>query len=166
MYEIKDIINEHIKKNKVPWLDSFNQYNSDTYRLYLYDWKYCGYTSSENQFDTSLANYIFLTQDGEAMDLIFDNFTGELIPYDDAVYVSLGDWTGNTASENAVWSEYHNGYILERNSYAMIVGDEVDYTYRGSGETLVDINGEAYLVLELDCYVSGLDYSELEYYRP
>lgn len=90
MYEVKDIINEHIKKNKVPWLDTFNQYSSDTYRLYLYDWKNCGYTSSENQFDTSLTNYIFLTQDGKAMDLIFDNFTGELIPYDDAVYVSLG----------------------------------------------------------------------------
>ena len=166
VYEIRKTVNIHIEKNKVPWLDTFNQYSSDTYRLYLYDWKSCGYISSENQFDISLANYIFLTQDGKAMDLIFDNFTGELIPYDDAVYVSLGDWTGNTACENAVWSEYHSGYILEKNSYAMIVGDEVDYTYRGSGETLVDINGEAYLVSELECHDSGLDYSELDYYHP
>ena len=152
VYEIREMVNIYIEKNKVPWLDTFNQYSSDTYRLYLYDWKQCGYTSSENQFDTSLADYIFLTEYGKAMDLIRDDLTGELIPYDDAVYVSLGDWTGNTASENAVWSEYHSGYILERNSYAMIVGDDVDYTYRGSGETLVNINGEPHLVSELDTY--------------
>lgn len=156
MYEIKDIINEHIKKNKVPWLDSFNQYNSDTYRLYLYDWKYCGYTSDENEFIPSLANYAFLTQNGEAkqtVNLVCDCVTGVMIPEDDAVYINFGSSAGYyTSSEYVVWSDYHQGHFLERDSIEMIVDDRIDYTYEGSGLSLIDIEGQTYLVSELDIY--------------
>lgn len=158
MYEIKDIINEHIKKNKVPWLDSFNQYNSDTYRLYLYDWKYCGYTSDENEFIPSLANYAFLTQNGETkqtVNLVYDCVTGVMIPEDDAVYINFGSSAGYyTSSEYVVWSDYHQGHFLERDSIEMIVDDRIDYTYEGSGLSLIDIEGQTYLVSELDIYTA------------
>lgn len=156
MYEIKDIINEHIKKNKVPWLDSFNQYNSDTYRLYLYDWKYCGYTSDENEFIPSLANYAFLMQNGEVkqtVNLVWDCVTGVMIPEDDAVYINFGSSKGYyTSSEYVVWSDYHQGHFLEEDSIEMIVDDRIDYTYEGSGLSLIDIEGQTYLVSELDIY--------------
>lgn len=156
MYEIKDIINEHIKKNKVPWLDSFNQYNSDTYRLYLYDWKYCGYTSDENEFIPSLANYAFLMQNGEVkqtVNLVWDCVTGVMIPEDDAVYINFGSSAGYyTSSEYVVWSDYHQGHFLEQDSIEMIVDDRIDYTYEGSGLSLIDIEGQTYLVSELDIY--------------
>ena len=157
MYKVKDIINEHIENNKVPWLDSFNQYNSDTYRLYLYDWKYSGYTSHENSFITSLANYAFLTQDGEAErtdgNLVRDCVTGEMISEDEAVCINLGNSAGSyTSSEYAVWSDYHQGYFLERDAIEMIVDDRIDYTYEGSGLSLIDIEGQTYLVSELNIY--------------
>ncbi|MEE3693892.1 hypothetical protein V2I21_01900 [Campylobacter sp. CLAX-22107-21] len=156
MYEIKDIINEHIKKNKVPWLDSFNQYNSDTYRLYLYDWKYCGYTSDENEFIPSLANYAFLMQNGEVkqtVNLVWDCVTGVMIPEDDAVYINFGSSAGYyTSSEYVVWSDYHQGHFLEEDAIEMIVDDRIDYTYEGSGLSLIDIEGRTYLVSELDIY--------------
>ena len=158
MYEIKDIINEHIKKNKVPWLDSFSQYNSDTYRLYLYDWKYCGYTSDENEFIPSLANYAFLMQNGEVkqtVNLVYDCVTGVMIPEDDAVYINFGSSKGYyTSSEYVVWSDYHQGHFLEEDSIEMIVDDRIDYTYEGSGLSLIDIEGQTYLVSELDIYTA------------
>ncbi|WP_086243066.1 hypothetical protein [Campylobacter devanensis] len=158
MYEIKDIINEHIKKNKVPWLDSFNQYNSDTYRLYLYDWKYCGYTSDENEFIPSLANYAFLMQNGEVkqtVNLVWDCVTGVMIPEDDAIYINFGSSKGYyTSSEYVVWSDYHQGHFLEEDSIEMIVDDRIDYTYEGSGLSLIDIEGQTYLVSELDIYIA------------
>lgn len=156
MREIKDIINEHIENNKVPWLDSFNQYNSDTYRLYLYDWKYNGYTPHENSFITSLADYAFLTQDGKAIktdNLVRDCVTGEMISEDEAVCINLGNSAGSyTSSEYVVWSDYHQGYFLERDAIEMIVNDTIDYTYEGSGLSLIDIEGQTYLVSELDIY--------------
>ena len=157
MYKVKDIINEHIENNKVPWLDSFNQYDSYTYRLYLYDWKYSGYTPHENSFITSLANYAFLTQDGEAKqtddNLVRDCVTGEMISEDEAVYINLGNSAGSyTSSEYAVWSDYHQGYFLERDAIEMVVDDSIDYTYEGSGLSLIDIEGQTYLVSELNIY--------------
>lgn len=153
----KDLIDTHIIKDKTPWLDSFNNYDSTTYKLYLYDWKTSGHDVEENEINFSLTTYVFLSQDGsqftqDNFNLVYDDLTGELIEEEDAVYVSLGSWTGTTKSWNTVWSEYHSGYILERDAYEMIVGDDVDYTYDGSGVSLVDINGQAYLVSGLDIY--------------
>lgn len=153
--EIRDLIKTHIEENKVPWLDSFNQYNSATNKLYIYDWKCCGYSVDENEFDSGLSNYVFLTQDGSAFitpNLVYDDLTGDMIPEDDAVYVDVGNWIGTTSSENATYSNYHSGYILDRDCYEMIVGDEIDYTYEGSGLLLADIEGKAYLISELDSY--------------
>ena len=82
-----------------------------------------------------------------------DCVTGEMISEDEAVCINLGNSAGSyTSSEYVVWSDYHQGYFLERDAIEMIVNDAIDYTYEGSGESLIDIEGRTYLVSDHNIY--------------
>ncbi|CUU70972.1 Uncharacterised protein [Campylobacter hyointestinalis subsp. hyointestinalis] len=151
----KEMLLDAIEYNNAPWLDCFNHFKSDTGELFSYDWKHFGYSDNDLDFSIVDNDFILLKTGGECyregeLNTEYDEYYGERIDADAAVEVTLGDWTGITHEDNAVWSDYHGGYILSENS-VWVDGDE-DYTYSGSGVRLVEIDDKAYFFEMLDVY--------------
>ena len=151
----KEMLLDAIEYNNAPWLDCFNHFKSATGELFSYDWKYFGHSDTDLNFSVIDNDFILLKTGGECykegeLETEYDEYAEVWIDVDDAVEVTLGDWTGVTHGDNAVWSSYHDGYILLEN--AVWVEGDGDYTYSGSGVEIVEFNGVGYFLDNLETY--------------
>ncbi|PPB54276.1 hypothetical protein [Campylobacter hyointestinalis] len=151
----KDILLDAIEYENAPWMDCFNHFKSDTGELFSYDWKHFGHSDNDLDFSIVDNDFILLKTGGECyregeLNTEYDEYYGERIDADAAVEVTLGDWTGITHEDNAVWSDYHGGYILSEN--AIYVDGDDDYTYSGSEVEIVVFDGVRYFLDNLETY--------------
>ena len=83
--------------------------------------------------------------DGEE---VWDDYNEYYIDPQDAVEPL--NYDGVTHIDNCIYSEHHNGYLLEDGEIIAVKIDndygEYDYTYMGSGVELVEVDGEVYFL--------------------
>ncbi|ARR04440.1 hypothetical protein CVIC12175_1338 [Campylobacter vicugnae] len=155
--EIKEELDNAIWGSKAPFMDTFSHYNSGRGVLYSFHWPdRLDYDSFE--WDDSVDNVLLYT-DGSVYnedddDRVWDDYNEERIDRDYAVEpINYG---GVTHMDSCIYSDYHQAYILD-DSDAIAVHTpgryvEYDYTYRGSGVELVEINDEVYFLDSLSTY--------------
>ncbi|CUU77580.1 hypothetical protein [Campylobacter hyointestinalis] len=150
-----DILLRALVSREAPWLDCFNHLKSDTGELFSYDWKHRGYDNTDLNFGIVNNDFVLLRTEGEYYSIdnvytVYDEYDEVMIDADEAVTVEFGDWTGETHEANAIWSDYHEGYILRENA-VWVDGDE-DCTYVGSEVEIVEIDGTSYFLKNLNVF--------------
>ncbi|WP_086288921.1 hypothetical protein [Campylobacter devanensis] len=147
--DIKEALDITIEDRKAPFLDTFNHYNENEGILYSFHWSdRLGYEYCEWDDDTTK---VLLDTSGYTMtgdDEVWDDYNECYISRDNAVEPI--NYDGTTHMDYCIYSEYHNGYLLDDGDLiAVNTVDECynyDYTYVGSGVELVEIDDKVYFL--------------------
>ena len=153
--EIQGKLEEAIRERNAPFLDTFNHYNGNEGILYSFHWlDRLGYEHCHWDGDTT---QVLLNTDGYVMnddDEVWDDYNECYISRDNAVEPI--NYDGTTHRDNCIYSEHHNGYLLEDGEIIAVKIDngygEYDYTYMGSGVELVEIGDSVYFLDSLRTY--------------
>lgn len=152
---VQEELNEAIRYNRAPFLDTFNHYNRNRGLLYSFHWV-GRLDPSEFEWDGSVDD-VLLSTDGIAINgdnKVWDDYNEEYIDPDDSVEPI--NYEGVTHRDSCIYSAYHAGYILDsRDAIAVRTPNgywDYDYTYVGSGVELVEIGDETYFLDSLRIY--------------
>lgn len=147
--DIKEALDITIEDREAPFLDTFNHYNENEGVLYSFHWpNRLGYEYCEWDGDTTK---VLLDTSGYTMtneDEVWDDYNECYISRDNAVEPI--NYDGTAHMDNCIYSEYHEGYLLDDGDLiAVNTVDECydyDYTYVGSGVQLVEIGDKVYFL--------------------
>ena len=145
--DIKGKLDKAIENNACPFLDTFNHYSR--YDGILYSWHWVDRLGHEYYEWDSDITQVLLGTGGYAIledEQTWDDYNEYYIDPGDAVEPL--NYDGVTHRDNCIYSEYHDGYLLEDGDIITVNCDngDYDYTYLGSGVELVEIDSEIYFL--------------------
>lgn len=152
---IKEALDESIEDRKAPFLDTFNHYCENEGVLFSFHWPdRLGYEYCEWDGDTTA---VLLDTSGYTMtdgDEVWDDYNDCYINRENAVEPINYDGTAHI--DNCIFSEFHDGYLLDDGDLITVntVNEcyDYDYTYMGSGVKLVEIDDKVYFLDSLRTY--------------
>lgn len=154
---IKEALDESIEDRKAPFLDTFSHYNSDEGILCSFYWPNrlspdaCEWCDDIEKVLLDTKGYVWGVDDD---DEVWDDYNECYISRDNAVEPI--NYDGTAHMDNCIYSEYHEGYLLDDGDLiAVNTVDECydyDYTYMGSGVQLVEIGDSVYFLDSLRTY--------------
>ena len=152
---IKEALDKSIEDREAPFLDTFNHYNENEGILCSFYWPNrlspdaCEWCDDIEKVLLDTKGYVWGDDDE-----VWDDYNECYISRENAVEPINYDGTAHI--DNCVYSEYHDGYLLDDGD---LIGvntvdeyDEYDYTYMGSGVELVDIGNSVYFLDSLRTY--------------
>lgn len=146
---IKEALDKSIENGEVPFLDTFNHYNQYDGILNSWHWsdrldhEYYEWDDNITQVLLGTGGYPIIQEDET-----WDNYNECYIDPENAVEPL--NYDGVTHIDNCIYSQYHDGFLLDDGDIIAVNCDngydDYDYTYMGSGVELIEIDGKIYFL--------------------